>query len=492
MMWVLKIDTFIQLKKLIRSFTLLVGIVLLSGCVGYNQQMSNTLAATRSGSLDLALSDLDKNNSNKQNNLLYYLEKGELLRMKGDFAQSRDSWLIADEMIRHWEESAKADPLKILGNVGSVFINDASRRYDGRDYEKVFVSVRLALDHLALGNFDQARTEIKKMHEREAIIAEFRAKDFESAKKESEKKGLKATSYKELNGYPVETLDDPQVKALKNSYESAFANYLAGFVYEALGEPSLAAAGYRKAIEMHPGESTLEAGLGGLDERISKVRQTGQSILATDTLMVVETGSAPTITSQTFAIALPLPTKDGFNTVWVPLSWPVIIPTRYFDVTNSITIDTKPQSLVMITNVDQMARRALSDEMPGIIFRSSIRAITKSAAQRAVQKNSDNMGMVGLLFSAAANVAALATENADERSWRTLPAFYSVSRAQLTPGFHTVSINTPNGLITREIHVSGTHAVVVLHTSGNSLYLAQPPYAEAANRDSTTTSSKQN
>jgi len=162
--------------------------------------------------------------------------------MKGSYESSKEVWLAADEKVRDWEDQVKTDPAKLMGDIGAFILNDTSRRYDGRDYEKVFINVRLALDHLAIGDWESARTEIKKMHEREAIIAQFRSKELDAAKDSAESKGLKTTSFKELNGYPVETLTDPAIQALKNSYESAFANYLAGFVYEGLGEPSLAAA----------------------------------------------------------------------------------------------------------------------------------------------------------------------------------------------------------------------------------------------------------
>lgn len=465
-----------DLKQIICRLALGGSFLLLSGCATYSQQMSSTMAASKTGSLDVALSELEKNNTSKEKDLLFYLEKGELLRMKGNYTESRDTWLHADEKIRIWEESVKTDPSKVLGNIGSFLINDSTRRYDGRDYEKVFVSTRLALDHIALGDLDSARTEIKKMHERESVIAEFRAKDLESAKNEAEKKGLKATSFKDLKGYPVETLDDPEVKALKNSYESAFANYLAGFVYETLGEPSLAAAGYRKAIEMHPGDSTLENGLSGLDGRVSGARQHKSGV---DTLFVIETGAAPAIASQTLPVVLPIPSKNGIRMVITPISWPILRPVDASFVPKTIILDDKPLPIVMITNVDQMARRALSDEMPGIIFRSSVRAIAKGVAQKAVQDNTGSMGMFGLLVNAAASVAALVSEQADERTWRTLPAFYSVGRAVLPPGTHSVAIDTPNGREVRDIKISGSHAVVMLRSSGNSLYLAQSPYVES-------------
>ena len=150
----------------------------LSGCVttGYHDQVSGSLNAAKSGAVDVALSNLEQSNPGKDKDLLYFLEKGELLRMKGSYPESRESWLQADGKVREWEDAVRTDPGKLAGDIGSYLINDTTRRYDGRDYEKVMLSVRIALDHLALGDWGAARTEVKKMHEREAIIADFRAK----------------------------------------------------------------------------------------------------------------------------------------------------------------------------------------------------------------------------------------------------------------------------------------------------------------------------
>ena len=449
----------------------LAGIALLSvGCAGYSSQISETVSSMKTGSLDQALADLE---GRSDKDMLFHLEKGELLRMKGAYQESRDTWLAADRQVQAWEEAVKTDPTKLLGDIGSFIVNDTTRRYDGRDYEKVFLNVRLALDHLATGDWGAARTEIKKMHERESIIAEFRAKEIEDAKEKAASKGVEASSYKELNGYPVETLNDPGVSSLKNAYESAIANYLAGFVYEALGEPSLAAAGYRKSIEMRPGEKMLEESLAGLDARVVKAPRTKGFV---DTLFIVESESAPAISSVTLPIMLPIPSSRGISLVATPLSWPVIKPLDASGAPSSITVDDKSISVSLLTNVDHMARRALSDEMPGIIARSAVRAIAKGAAQKAVQDNSSRFGLFGALLSAASSVTAVVSEKADERSWRTLPAFYSAGRATLPVGVHKVTIHTPAGPQTREVQLSGSYAVVTVRYSGGSVYLAQPPY----------------
>lgn len=449
---------------------------LLGGCVttGYHQQVSSTLDSAKSGSVDVALADLEKKNPGKDKDLLYFMEKGELQRMKGNYPESISAWNAADGKVREWEEEVKTDPAKVMGQIGSFLINDTTRRYDGRDYEKVLLSVRLALDHVAQGDWDSARVEVKKMHEREAIIAEFRSKELEDAKKKSEEKGLKTTSFKDLKGYPVETLDDPEVKALKNAYESAVANYLAGFVYEALGEPSLAAAGYRKAIEMRGGNPFLEQALSGLDGRFGKRRGNGGLV---DTLILVESGNAPAITSRMLPIPLPIPGKGGVRVVMTPLSWPVVEKADASVIPTSLMVNDKQLPLTMVTSVDHMARRAIADEMPGIIVRSSIRAIVKGAAQKAIQDNAS--GMAGAVLGIAAGIAAVASEKADERAWRTLPGFFSLGRVSLPFGTNRIAINTPAGVVTREVQVSGNHALVVLRTTGPALYVSQTPFDES-------------
>lgn len=57
------------------------------------------------------------------------------------------------------------------------------------------LTTQMALNLLAQNDFDGARTEIKKTHEREAIIAELRDKEYLKREEEAEKEGIK-TEYR--------------------------------------------------------------------------------------------------------------------------------------------------------------------------------------------------------------------------------------------------------------------------------------------------------
>ncbi len=443
---------------------IVLAVLLTSGCAGtmrsYDSELNQTVGMASSGHVDQALLELEKNNSDADKDLLYYLEKGELQRLKSRIPESRDAWLLADEKVKIWEEEAKTSPEKLIGNIGSVLINDKTRRYDGQDYEKVMLSTRLALDHLALWNWDAARIEIKKTHEREAIIAELRAKEAANVEEDAKQRNVK-TEVKDLKGYPVETLNDPEVIALKNGYQSAFSHYLAGFVYEALNEPGLAAPGYRKALELRPDIKWLEEGLKGLEVRSRKLKAN-----ESDVMFVVEAGSAPARSSV--SIPIPVPYRNTWGAV--PISFPVIRADKSVFLPAQLNVDGKGSVTVYpVTNIDAMARRALKDDMPGIVLRGTIRAIAKTVAQK---EAGDRNAIAGLLVT----IAAVATESADERVWRTLPSHILIGRANLPAGKHTLGISGPFGVKTVTVEVAGRHTIIPLRLMGASLYANSPQY----------------
>ena len=64
---------------------------------------------------------------------------------------------------------------------------------------------------IAQGAFENARVDVKRTHEREAVIAGYRAKETIAAEEEAKANGATSGS-KEINGYPVEALNDPEAR----------------------------------------------------------------------------------------------------------------------------------------------------------------------------------------------------------------------------------------------------------------------------------------
>ena len=209
--------------------------LLLSACAvtkSHDQETMAVQSALKTGGLPAALAqhEATAKSADDKAQLLYNMERGELLRLNRMYPESTEAYLLADAKVQQWEEAAKTNPDKLLGTMGAALISERLKVYEGQDYEKVWLTTRLALNRLAQGDLDRARVDIKRTHEREAIIAELRAKETAKAETEAKAKGADAKG-KELNGYPVETLNDPEVLALRNGYSNALSHYLSGFVY---------------------------------------------------------------------------------------------------------------------------------------------------------------------------------------------------------------------------------------------------------------------
>ena len=432
----------------------------LTGCASmqsHDKLASDVQSAGRTGGIPAALAQLEASAKSEDDKtaLLYNLERGELLRMDRRYEDSTNAFLLADIKVKEWEETAKTNPSKLMGTVGAALISERLKNYEGQDYEKVWLTTRLAMNRVAVGDFENARVDIKRTHEREAIIAEFRSKETLAAEEEAKSKGA-AAGGKELNGYPVETLNDPEVLALKNGYQNALSHYLAGFMYEVLGESGLAAPGYRKAIELKPETGVLEEGLRGLDNRTSFTWKRRQRM--TDVLFVVEAGDAPARKPKAFTI--PVPTGRGMVTA--SISYPVIEPSKDPLLTTLSAAGTDLK-LEKVVDVNVMARRALKDEMPGMVLRGVTRAVAKGVMQNELQKRG---GLVGGLIGA---VASAATEVADDRMWRMLPGRVYIARGYLPPGEHVVTVN--GRALPDPVKIDGQYALVPLRLYENTVLM---------------------
>lgn len=432
----------------------------LTGCAtmqSHDKLATDMQSAGRTGGIPAALAQLESTAKTEEDKaaLLFNMERGELLRMDRRYADSTSAYLLADAKVKEWEETAKTNPDKLLGTVGAALISERLKVYEGQDYEKVWLTTRLALNRVAVGDWENARVDIKRTHEREAVIAEFRAKETLAAEEEAKSKGA-ASGSKEINGYPVETLNDPEVLALKNGYQNALSHYLAGFLYEVLNEPGMAAPGYRKAIELKPNTGVLEEGLRGLDSRTSFTWKRRQRM--TDVLFVIEAGDAPARKPKAFT--LPVPTGNGVVTA--SISYPVIEPSND-PLLSKVSAAGVEFKLEKVVDVNVMARRALKDEMPGMVFRGITRAVVKGVAQNELQKRG---GLIGGLIGAAVSVA---TEQADDRMWRMLPGRVYVARGYLPPGEHVVSIN--GRALEAPVKVDGQYALVPLRLYENRVLM---------------------
>ena len=440
-------------------------VLLLTGCAAvrsYDAELYTTLDRASSGSIDGAIALLESNNPQREKDLLYYLELGMLERLGGRYDASQRAWTTASARIQAATQGGLAEVSGFMRGISSFVVNDKLRAYPGHDYEKVMLLTYMALNHLALGDFDNARVAIKQAHELEAQIAEMRALQYAEVEESARQRGAR-TSFKELNGYPVETIDTPEVNALRNGYQSALSHYLAGFVYEALGEPSLAAPGYRLANELQPGQPLLEEALRGLDERVA-APDDGM----TDVLVLIGTGTAPALQSRQFM----LPVMIGDKMILLSNAFPVMATTAWAPPPTQVMLGEQALPVARIASIDLMARRRLADDMPGIMLRATIRSTVSATLQYQAQRAADREQTLAMALAAGLIAAgSVLLASADDRTWRALPAEVSIGRARLPRGAHRITLD---GAPSVEVTLSARYAVVDLRLLRHQLFVNAP------------------
>jgi len=65
------------------------------------------------------------------------------------------------------------------------------------------------------------------------------------------------------------------------------------------------------------------------------------------------------------------------------------------------------------------------------------------------------------------------TEQADERSWRTLPERISVARATLPQGSQTIEFQTGTGTYRKEVVIGNRFTIIPIRIASGAVYVGQ-------------------
>lgn len=460
----------------LHRLTLAGSLLFLAGCATQIQQqkMAATQRPFADGNLVAVASQID--DAFPQKNSLYFLEHGQVRRLMGPewVEESTRDLLTTDRIVSDWENQARLNMQKSLSDFGGYLLAEGvNSDYELKVFEISLLSHNLALNQISAGRWDNAMVEARKIGQREQLISELLEKKVSALEEKSKEKSRQSkgatTRIEDIGGYPVNLLNDSESIRLKNAYQSAAAHYLAAFIYEKEGEISLAAPGYRLAIELRPDEPFLVEGLANLEKNASKTNNRSNRDATNnannnqaDTLFVIETGFLPSI--ESFKTNQPFDIGNGPKLMTLAL--PVIRSTKDVYSPNMIRVDNYSLQPRLITNVDAMVRRNLKDEMPGYVLRATSRAIASLIAQKAVdeqQKKRGNNNAAGSLAGLFTGLALQAINVADVRHWSTLPAHIYLARAKLPDGERILSYATPSGAV--------RNAPIVLSPGYNIVYL---------------------
>ena len=486
----------------ISKCTAALAVFLLVGCATQNQQLRMNESKEQFKNGDLQNSVATIQGAFKDKNTLYYMELGEVQRLQGptQIPSSTQNLLAADQLVEQWEVTTSDKLKRSASNISSYVLSEGlSSTYDPKPYEVSFLSQTLALNHLAQGRWNDAMVEAKKMAQREKVIESLiQSKVSAVSKVEQEQQSnpntKAATSRIEnINGYPINLLDDEETRALKNSYQNPAAYYLSGFIHESQGETSLAAPGYRLAIELRPQVDFFKTSIAKLE---SNVANRDKKSFA-DTLIVIDTGFIPKIIPYQISQSVPM----GVNSKLITLTFPVIERSTERYRPAFIQLGDKVANPELVANLDAMARKNLRDEMPGYVLRATSRALVSLAAQyaadQAAQQAANRRGqnnqngsaaLIGAIAGMITGYSLQAINVTDVRHWSTLPAQTYMARMGLPIGQTVLRYTLPSGVTASQtVNLVGGYNVVYIRMFRNRATVltsndpaALPPKAPAS------------
>lgn len=471
----------IQLRSASLSLSAVI-CILLTGCAtGPTQQnLQASRDVYKTGDITRSIAAFEEAYKNQgKKDTPYHLEKGYLSRLsdKHSLSESSLTLLEADKVVSDWQRQATLD----LGRSTVDFMNyffspiRSGSVYELKDFEKSMLSYSLALNHVLAGRMDLAGIEARKIAEREKLIERLQDRKVEAIReKELENNSKRIAGFsriENIEGYPVNLISHPTINGLRNSYQNAAAHYLAAFIFESQGDVSLAAPGYRLAIELRPDVALFKQSLADLESLNARAVR---SRTHAETLIVVESGFIPRVNSHS--------STHSFQTARGPRLITFRLPaieggSQHFPV-RSVTAGTNEIPLSLAANLDLMARRHLKDEMPGHVLKATTQAIVQIAVQEAVyqsqQRNrqgNEGAAMLGAILAGA----ALSFGDVDVRSWTTLPSAIQLVRVQLQKGTTTLKVNTPVGVVSSDLNIQNDYEVIYVRVLNNGAVVSKRP-----------------
>lgn len=370
-----------------------------ASCATYTDRTRHALRDFETGRFDAAQRAYD-NPETTGSDFLRLVESGTVAWTAGDAATAQERYDQAAELTRRFERAALVSSDTLGEEIMSWAFNDTAKTYEGEGYERVLLHVHDALSRLERGDRDGARVEAKR--------ANTHLENDETLYKKSYKAGglghlLSAVTY-EMDGEPDNAWID-----WKRMVDKGVGLEIAG-----------------KALVRLARQAGRADELEGLRARFGAEPELPDG--AASIVLVCGTDFAPE--KREVGIAIPL--EHGVARWTVP---------QYHDRPQQVSavdivVDGSAVRASLVEDVQAVARENLSDRIAWMATKSAVRNALKYEMTRRLGKD-DNLGALGTI---AGVVYTLATERADLRSWRTLPAGFHAARVFVPPGVHSLRL----------------------------------------------------
>lgn len=479
-------EIFMEKKKQFnKAWVGLLSMLFLLSCATYNQKLNAYYASVEGSNYEEANRLLDKNRFLKKdrNLLLFYLEKGKISHLRGQYDSSNTYFNLADA---YMENERKSVGDFFSGNL----LNPMQQKYLGEYHERFLIHYYKALNYTYLNKRDEARVEARRIT------------------------------------LTTDAIDD-RIRSSNKYQQDAFSFIMQGLVYEANGEINNAFISYRNAVDLylnHKGtyygvqipqqlkEDLLRTAkvLGFNDlfsfyqTRFNLPAKSNQIDTTTGGELVVffEYGMGPIKQEQNFTVmqngagssnfyftnsngitqnfnvsgnrAIDISNLKNFSSMRIAL--PYYQERNSLNPFSMVVVNGQKYQASLVQNVNVIANEILNERLIKEITNALIRQLSKKAVEKGVeavaksiaedknkkdnsksdsekQKDKNRAEAVGAAAGLLINIVNNATEKADTRNWQSLPAFIQYVRLPLSSGINEITLYA--GTAKKIIRVNG-------------------------------------
>lgn len=446
-------------------------VLILGGCAtgsifeSYPAQLQTVKQQIMSQQFADAQNKLDRYRDNADR-ILYMMERGRVSQIAGDYAGSIEDFRQVLKAMDSYEAKARISVSQMAAQGSALFTSDSAIPYKGDDYERVFVHQFQALNFLFQKNLEATLVEVRRANEWQQLALREHEKEVAEVTNATNTKAPGNASFME-NFRDMETI----ASRVKNSFQNAYTFFVSGLVYELSGSDNDAYIDYKKALEIFPANIYLQqdvlrlAAKLDMSEDLERFKQVYPQL--TVPVPQPDNGEIVVLFEQGFA---PVKQEIKVNLFALHTIHSVAFPTY-----SRIWQDNPPLSVTMVGGSDlgntrpivfvqSLAAKALQEKLPAMMVRQVLRLVAK---KQLVDQSQRQLGPGGQFAAIVFNVV---TENADRRSWLTLPSDAQIMRKYLAAGDYRLRLS--NGRASSVVDISvKPHKKTILHIIGTDATL---------------------
>ncbi|MFZ5569966.1 MAG: COG3014 family protein [Thermodesulfobacteriota bacterium] len=399
--------------------------VLTSACgpsAAYHQRLTGHLAAGEcEKAAELVEESRDDYGANAE--LLYLLDGAMVNFNCGDQERAQRQFQEADQLAeRLWTESISANTLALV-------TNDYLLPYAGEDFERVMIHLLAALSYLKSDQLDEALVECRRL---DSLLTLYRSKYEEASvyKEDAFARYLSGMLNEDDQAMDDAYIDYAKAYGIYADYKAAYGTPAPPILVEDLLRTAKTVDRVEDAEKLVPKEDR--------QRHLSRTeaRDMGRIVL------IHLNGEAPQ--KQEDRIYLP---TFGYGPLTIAFPRMEILPPDCRKCRLILTATTGMRITAegfLAEDINRIAVKDLDDRKARILLKAAARAAAKQVAIHQIANTSKDRDSRNLIVTAF-NIVNIFLEQADTRSWRTLPGEIYLARAYVPPGTYKVAVGTCHG-----------------------------------------------